>query len=66
LAVLYLLLLRALRGGGVRVMRQRRHRFVVLRVAAVELWRIRHRGPLPYGVAIAVGGAFVVFTSQGV
>jgi len=31
------------------------------RVAAVEFRRIRRRGPLPYGVAIAAGGAFVLF-----
>jgi prepilin peptidase CpaA len=31
------------------------------RILAVEAWRIRRRGPLPYGVAIAVGGTFVLF-----
>lgn len=30
------------------------------RVMAAEAWRIRRRGPLPYGVAIAAGGAFVL------
>ena len=30
------------------------------RILAIEGWRIRHRGPLPYGVAIAAGGAFVL------
>ena len=30
------------------------------RVIAVEAWRIRRHGPLPYGVAIAAGGAFVL------
>ena len=30
------------------------------RILAVEGWRIRHHGPLPYGVAIAAGGAFVL------
>ena len=30
------------------------------RIAQVEFWRIRRRGPLPYGVAIAAGGAFVL------
>lgn len=29
---------------------------LVLRVAAAERWRIRRRGPLPYGIAIAIGG----------
>jgi prepilin peptidase CpaA len=33
------------------------------RVFAVEAWRIRRRGPLPYGVAIAAGGAFVLLHS---
>ncbi len=33
------------------------------RVIAVEAWRIRRRGPLPYGVAIAAGGAFVLIHS---
>ncbi len=33
------------------------------RVAAVEAWRIRRHGPLPYGVAIAAGGTFVLFHS---
>jgi prepilin peptidase CpaA len=32
------------------------------RVAAVESWRIGRRGPLPYGVAIAAGGAFVLLS----
>jgi PAP2 superfamily len=30
------------------------------RILAVEGWRIRHHGPLPYGAAIAAGGAFVL------
>lgn len=34
---------------------------LLARVAAVEAWRIRRRGSLPYGVAIAAGGAFVLF-----
>jgi len=33
------------------------------RVCAVEAWRIRRRGPLPYGVAIAAGGTFVLLHS---
>ncbi|HEY4044001.1 MAG TPA: prepilin peptidase [Rhodopila sp.] len=65
LAVLYILLRRTMGRAGVPVMRGRPHRFAALRVAAVELWRIRRHGPLPYGVAIAVGGALVVLTSQG-
>lgn len=30
------------------------------RILTVERWRIRRRGPLPYAVAIAAGGAFVL------
>ena len=30
------------------------------RVLAIESWRVRHRGPLPYGLAIAAGGTFVL------
>jgi prepilin peptidase CpaA len=33
------------------------------RVCAIECWRIRHRSPLPYGIAIAAGGAFVALHS---
>ncbi|MFH5925639.1 A24 family peptidase [Roseomonas xinghualingensis] len=30
------------------------------RVAHVEAWRIRRRGPLPYGIAIALGAAMIL------
>jgi prepilin peptidase CpaA len=30
------------------------------RFVTIELWRIRRRGPLPYGVAIAAGGTLVL------
>jgi prepilin peptidase CpaA len=33
------------------------------RLCHVEAWRIRRRGPLPYGLAIAVGGATVLLHS---
>lgn len=33
---------------------------IPLRFLAVEAWRIRRRGPLPYGVAIAAGGTLVL------
>ncbi len=36
------------------------------RVLAAEAWRLRRRGPLPYGVAIAAGGVLVLFRSSGV
>lgn len=35
----------------------------VPRLCHVEAWRIRRRGPLPYGLAIAVGGATVLLHS---
>ena len=34
------------------------------RVLAVESWRIRRRGPMPYGVAIAIGAAIVLLQAQ--
>lgn len=33
------------------------------RVMKAELWRIRRRAPLPYAVAIAVGGLLTLFSS---
>jgi prepilin peptidase CpaA len=36
---------------------------ILARVAAAEAWRIRRRGPLPYGIAIAVG-ALTAFGNQ--
>ncbi len=36
------------------------------RVLAVEAWRIRRRGPLPYAVAIAIGGLIVLYTLAGI
>jgi prepilin peptidase CpaA len=35
------------------------------RIRAAEAWRIRRRGPLPYGVAIAGAGAFLLLRSHG-
>ena len=35
-------------------------RSLLQRVMAVEFWRARRRGSLPYGVAIAAGGTFVL------
>jgi len=35
------------------------------RVFRAELWRIRRHGSLPYGVAVACGGAWVLFTNPG-
>ena len=67
----------ALVGGGVAmvhlVLRRVPPRWLVLpaggmiirRVMAAEAWRVRRRGSLPYGVAIAGGGAWVVLTGFG-
>lgn len=55
LAVAYLVLSLSPRGP-----RKTRRTPLLRRIVAVESWRIRKRGPLPYGVAIAAGGAFVL------
>ena len=58
LAIAYLLLsAQATRQDGTK------RKSLLGRVVAVEAWRIRRHGPLPYGVAIAAGGAFVLFHS---
>jgi len=36
------------------------------RVSAVERWRIKRRGPLPYGIAIACGGTWAILSGLGV
>lgn len=41
----------------------RRRSAILARVAAAEAWRIRRRGPLPYGIAIAAG-ALTAFGNQ--
>ncbi len=56
LATVYLLLSCAL-----KPVYRTAHTSLLRRVIAVETWRICRRGPLPYGVAIAVAGAFVLF-----
>ena len=45
--------------------RRGRCRGIWRRVAAAEVWRIRRHGSLPYGVAIAGGGAWVLLTGAG-
>ena len=35
------------------------------RVAAVEAWRMRRGGPLPYGVAIAAGASLTILHTSG-
>jgi len=60
LAVVYLVLSRTLRGES-----NTKRSSLLGRVYAVECWRIRRRGPLPYGVAIAAGGTFVLLHSGG-
>ena len=58
LGIAYLLL--SLQAAGPH---DQRRKSLLGRVSAVESWRIRRRGPLPYGVAIAAGGAFVLLHS---
>jgi|HubBroStandDraft_1064217.scaffolds.fasta_scaffold295426_2 prepilin peptidase CpaA len=38
---------------------------LVRRIATVERWRIRRKGSLPYGIAIACGGAWVTLAGLG-
>jgi len=54
LAITYLVLSRTLTGLPAR------RTSLFGRVAAIESWRIRRCGSIPYGVAIAAGGAFVL------
>lgn len=35
------------------------------RIVTIERWRIRRKGSLPYGIAIACGGAWVTLTGLG-
>jgi prepilin peptidase CpaA len=65
LAILYLVLSRALAGVRRPAPPARRRRYALPRIAAVELWRIRRRCALPYGVAIAIGFMLVAVSSQG-
>jgi prepilin peptidase CpaA len=55
LGICYLLLSRRLAGIG-----RRKRTSLLGRVVAIEFWRIRRHRSLPYGVAIAAGGAFVL------
>lgn len=36
------------------------------RVLVVEAWRMRRRGPLPYAVAIAIGGLIILYSLTGI
>lgn len=56
LGIAYLVLSRS-----TRLPHQASDRSLLRRVMAVEFWRARRRGSLPYGVAIAAGGTFVLF-----
>jgi prepilin peptidase CpaA len=58
LAITYLVISYQLRGRN-----RAAHSSFLNRVAAIESWRIRRRASLPYGVAIAAGGAFVLLWS---
>lgn len=66
LALLHVVLRRLLRHGA-RPGRRRASRRDGLwrRVLVAEMWRLGRGGPLPYGVAIAGGGAWVLLTGSG-
>jgi len=65
LGISYLLLSHLLPPGNLQGLCQTRRVSFLDRVAVVESWRIRRRGPLPYGVAIAAAGAFILFHQGG-
>jgi prepilin peptidase CpaA len=65
LGISYLLLSRLLPSSSLQGLCQTKRTSFLGRVAAVEFWRIRRRGPLPYGVAIAAAGAFILFHHGG-
>jgi len=43
---------------------QCRGRSVLRRVLAAECWRVRHRGPLPYGIALCASGVLLIANGQ--
>jgi prepilin peptidase CpaA len=49
-----------------RIVPARRGAPLARRVLEAEAWRVRRRGPLPYGVAIATGGVLALFGNHGV
>jgi prepilin peptidase CpaA len=64
LGIFYLLLSQLL-PSSLQGLCQAKRRSFLGRVVVVESWRIRKRGPLPYGVAIAAAGAFILFHHGG-
>ncbi|MBX6740524.1 MAG: hypothetical protein IRY87_00580, partial [Acetobacteraceae bacterium] len=65
LAVLYLGLRHLLPALGIAPARPASGAAALRRIAVAEARRIHRRGPLPYGVAIAIGGALVLLQSPG-
>lgn len=63
LGLLYILLSRFLPAAAPA--RPLRQLATLRRLATVEAWRIRRRGPLPYGIAIAAGGSLVLLQVPG-
>ena len=55
----------AFRYGIRKPPRALRRRGLLHRVLAAERWRIARHGSLPYGVAIACGGIWVILASRG-
>jgi len=64
LAVLHLIARWLLRGGR-PIAPPPRGASLLRRVACVERWRIARHGSLPYGVAIACGGIWVIMSKAG-
>lgn len=61
LGLAYLVLQRILPARRASIRRD--NRSLPARLLSAEAWRIRRRGPLPYGVAIAAGGTLVILQS---
>ena len=59
LALLHLVGRRAVRNTGVRAPLPR-GTLLLHRIVSVEIWRLARHGSLPYGVAIACGGIWVI------
>jgi len=61
LSAVYLL---AIRARPRRPSPQCRGRSVLRRVLAAECWRVRRRGPLPYGIALCASGVLLIANGQ--
>ena len=64
LGVIYLLTRRRAPGARVRTPATRRDS-LLRRIAVAEAWRLSRGGPLPYAVAIAIGGCIILLNNAG-